>query len=204
MTTRYLPPMAGAVAMTFVLFFVMQFLVSSETVEGFIHKPYVWDLPRFDTTITPTKPPDELPVKPEVEPEPTADIRPIDDQASKPVGKLDVVFSKEGTNPDGGGSGIKGPVLGSMNQDMVPLVIVEPIYPIRKREAGTEGYVVLEFTVDELGNVQNPRALYAEPAGAFETVAIRAIENSRFRPVMIDGSPVAVTGVRYKYVFKLN
>jgi protein TonB len=42
-----------------------------------------------------------------------------------------------------------------------------------------------------------------DPAGYFSTAAIRAASRFRYKPRMLNGQPVAVTGVRNRIVFRI-
>lgn len=67
---------------------------------------------------------------------------------------------------------------------------VAPTYPSRALQRGIEGYVLLEFDIDEAGRVINPRILDAEPEGIFERAALNAIERWRFQPKVANGEAV--------------
>ncbi len=54
-------------------------------------------------------------------------------------------------------------------------------YPDFARRAGIEGRVVVQFVVDEEGNVTDPRAL-SSPHSSLEEEAIRAVSEMRFTP----------------------
>lgn len=84
----------------------------------------------------------------------------------------------------------------------VPVLLrrVEPVYPRFARRRGVEGYVLVEFGLDAQGVVQDPRVLNAEPGGAFEQSALRALREWRFAP-----PPAAATQrVRQRIEFKLR
>jgi protein TonB len=51
--------------------------------------------------------------------------------------------------------------------------------------------VILEFTINELGRVENPTVVKSEPPKIFDQAAIQAILNWRFKPKLVDGLPVA-------------
>ncbi len=69
----------------------------------------------------------------------------------------------------------------------------EPVYPADARSAGTEGWVRLEFTVTERGQVRDIVVVGAEPRGVFESAASSALRRWRFRPpVTPNGQPVAL------------
>ncbi len=64
-------------------------------------------------------------------------------------------------------------------------------YPDIARRAGVEGRVIVQFVVDENGNVQNPQVVRGIGAGADEE-AIRVIQETEFTPGMQRGRPVPV------------
>jgi len=67
---------------------------------------------------------------------------------------------------------------------------VLPVYPEQARRLGKEGRVVLRLHIDARGNLQ--RVEVAEGAGfGFEEAAIRAVQQSSFRPAMVQGEPRA-------------
>lgn len=68
-------------------------------------------------------------------------------------------------------------------------------YPESAREAGVEGRVIVQFIVDEEGNVTEPAVLKApdgDGAGALEEEALRVVRQARFEPGMQRGKPVSV------------
>jgi protein TonB len=79
---------------------------------------------------------------------------------------------------------------GSANQEIVPLVRVPPIYPRRAAIKGIEGWVKVEFTVLETGDVANVTVLSAKPRRIFDRAAINAISSWKFRPKISNGKPV--------------
>jgi len=71
--------------------------------------------------------------------------------------------------------------------------MTEPTYPAEARRDGTEGWVRLQFTVTERGQVRDIVIVGAEPSGVFEGAAAEALQRWRFRPpVAPDGQPVAL------------
>ena len=68
---------------------------------------------------------------------------------------------------------------------------VQPVYPRRAEEQSTEGWVDLEFTVDERGAVRELRVVQAQPAGVFDGAARSAVAQWRYRPVVRDGHAVS-------------
>ncbi|HET8799516.1 MAG TPA: M56 family metallopeptidase, partial [Thermoanaerobaculia bacterium] len=68
---------------------------------------------------------------------------------------------------------------------------VDPIYTPEAKAAHIGGVVVLETTIDELGNVVDPRPLKPLPKGLTEA-AIEAVRQWKFEPPLKDGKPVRV------------
>ncbi|GJM10995.1 MAG: protein TonB [Lysobacteraceae bacterium] len=91
-----------------------------------------------------------------------------------------------------------GPFLGGFAQvdqnaegDVIPLVRIQPQYPRRAAIAKIEGWVELEFTITETGSVTAPSVLRAKPPRVFDREAMRAILKWKFKPRVVDGTPVA-------------
>jgi TonB family protein len=79
---------------------------------------------------------------------------------------------------------------------------VAPTYP-RKAEADhTDGWVELDFTVAETGEVKDIVVHAAKPAGVFDQAAIGALAQWRYQPIMQDSKPVA-RRARIRMRFKL-
>ncbi len=67
---------------------------------------------------------------------------------------------------------------------------VEPDYPRAARDAGTSGWVDLEFVVRTDGTVANARVINSAPAEIFDRAAVEALGKWRFEPVVRDGKAV--------------
>ena len=97
-----------------------------------------------------------------------------------------------------------------------PLFKRVPTYPRSALTRNAEGYVLLEFAVDEMGFVREPKVvdskLGTQVSGmtesaivrAFEDAAIDAAERFRYAPKFVDGQPVTVEGVRNRIVFEMR
>lgn len=82
--------------------------------------------------------------------------------------------------------------------------IVKPRYPSRAISRGIEGEVVVTFKIDKKGRVVNPRILKARPAGIFDEPVLRAVEQFRYQPNLLDGRPVAIESAREVFRFVLE
>jgi TonB family protein len=68
---------------------------------------------------------------------------------------------------------------------------VQPDYPKKARSASIQGWVELDFTVAESGAVKDIAVHAASAPGVFEAVAIGALSQWRFKPVLREAKPVA-------------
>ena len=101
-------------------------------------------------------------------------------------------------------TGIGGP--GGMNiaeGDYLPIVRVAPVYPARALSRGLEGYVDLSFTVTSTGTVRDPIILFST-SSLFERAATRAVLKFKYKPRVVDGVPVDVSGVKTRITFLIE
>ncbi|MCF6319767.1 MAG: TonB family protein [Proteobacteria bacterium] len=82
------------------------------------------------------------------------------------------------------------------NQDLIVLLPVMPQYPIKQLNNKVEGWVKVEFVVNELGNTTQIKVIDANPKRVFNQATIRAIRKSKFKPLRIDGKAVSQTAVQ--------
>ena len=101
---------------------------------------------------------------------------------------------------------VEGGGMGDFSGDgeYLPIVKVAPIYPRRAQTRGIEGYVLLKFTVTAAGTVIDPEVVEAKPQGFFERAAIAAALKFKYKPTVIDGEPIDVTGVRNRIIFEME
>ncbi|MCZ6671472.1 MAG: energy transducer TonB [Verrucomicrobia bacterium] len=71
----------------------------------------------------------------------------------------------------------------------VPLTELEPKYPYGLKKMGKGGKVILQFAVDEEGNVLNPKVIESSRASLL-TSSIKALYAWTFSPGRKDGQPV--------------
>jgi protein TonB len=100
----------------------------------------------------------------------------------------------------------RGPGLGAAasDADIVPLVRIEPRYPDRALSRGTEGWVLLEFTITPAGTVRDITVVDSEPSGIFDRAAKRAVLRWKYKPKVVDGVPVERTGVQVVLTFEIE
>jgi TonB family protein len=75
-------------------------------------------------------------------------------------------------------------------------------YPSRALERNIEGWVEIQYTVTPKGKVADIKALRADPAGVFEAAATDAVVRLSYKPVIKDGTPIAVT-TKIRVAFRL-
>ena len=89
-------------------------------------------------------------------------------------------------------------------KDYIPLFVKQPEYPFKARKYGREGYAVIALTVSKEGLALNPTVIEEKPKGQkFGKAALKAAGSLRYVPRVIDGEPVEVPGVLYKYTFNM-
>ena len=74
--------------------------------------------------------------------------------------------------------------------DIIPIVVIRPMYPREAAMKGQEGWVKVEFRITAIGTVKNPRVIDSQPPRVFNREAIRAILKWKFKPRVIDGVAV--------------
>jgi protein TonB len=67
---------------------------------------------------------------------------------------------------------------------------VQPAYPRKAREAATQGWVEIDFTVTTAGGVKDVTVHAASPPGVFDRAAVAAISQWRYQPPIKDSKPV--------------
>jgi len=192
---RYGASVALAAVVTFSLFFLMQALIASsrnvlnDETRGRILKMVRVEreetLQRKDVN---QRPPEQI-KPPKIETPKTSAS-----QAGQTLYSFVLNFGKEG---------VAGLGIGKGDGEYLPIVNVAPPYPERAAAQGIEGYALIELTVNTDGTVKDPVVIEAEPNGYFERAALNAAQKLRFKPRIINGQPVEVPGVRYRFIFDL-
>ncbi len=200
MVTRYLSAMVMATVVTFGLFFIMQMLVDSGSAKlNEDPATRIMDMVRIKPDETIQRKDRRVERPPEVEaPPPDIDIPKA--ASLKPGQTLSIGRANVNANLKIGGG-----LFGSITDgEYLPIVKVQPMYPRRAAERGVEGYVLIEFTVTALGTVENPVVIEAEPPGYFERAALNAAKKFKYKPKVVNGEPIPVSGVRNLITFELE
>ncbi len=190
---------ATSLLMTFIILAFMKSLIGGDG-PVIIEKRKLIPLPEFifsrppppDPAFEKIEPPDEL-VDPPPEP-----VIPGDEETGEVI---EVTVRNRPT--------IEGKLPGAFlkpqfNTELAAVVEIQPEYPRWAIRKGIEGYVLVEFTVTRSGSTRDIKVLDAYPADTFNRSAIRAAGKSRFKPRVVDGSPVEVMGMQKKYTFRLD
>lgn len=200
MIGRYAFSIVLGVIVTLSLLFIMQLLIASG--KAALSEPRAraqLDFVRVKRNenlnvedFTPEKPPPPPEVPPETPPQEMDNIDP-----NAPTINIAAPTVSADTN-------IGGP--GGMNiaeGDYLPIVRVAPVYPARALSRGLEGYVDMSFTVTAAGTVTNPIVLFST-SSLFERAATRAVLKFKYKPRVVDGIPVEVSGVKTRISFQIE
>lgn len=90
---------------------------------------------------------------------------------------------------------------GELDSPLTVLSRIPPVYPMRAKRRGIEGWVRVSFIVDETGGVRQIYVVEAEPEGMFEKNVQRCVAGWRFKPCTVGGMPVkarAETTIRFE------
>lgn len=85
----------------------------------------------------------------------------------------------------------------------VPTKLVKPEYPLRAQLRNVEARITVEFDLDQFGFARNFRFQPHEKLVYFEAAIKKALVESQFRPVSVNGVNVKVNGVKEVFIFKL-
>lgn len=89
------------------------------------------------------------------------------------------------------GHSIKGSIgVHELDAPLTPLSRIPPVYPMRARRKGLEGWVRVSFDVDTKGHVNNLTVLEAKPLGIFDKSVIRCVSKWRYKPGTLEGVPI--------------
>ena len=200
---KYVAGIGLSVLITTALFFVMVVLISlgdSGMKEDTSVKLADVVMPerQIDTFITEVDKPEKPEEQPEDIAQPELDLQPLTG--------LDVSIAKPKANFKAGGSFFR-------DGEYIPLFKVQPIYPRRAQERGTEGFAIVSFTITESGTVENAKALEGycgdpqgpeeemRPCTLFNSASARAALKLKYKPKIVDGKATSVEGVLHRFTF---
>jgi len=213
MATRLGVSMIVGLVVTLALFYLMQALISggkSALTEDKIGNLVDFVRVKQDQEVQAKQ---RRPKKPPPPDEPPPDVPPQDfnlkvDQTNFSMNDLNM-----NVNVDVGGGGF-----GISDGEYLPIVKVQPQYPRRALSRGLTGWSIVEFTVTDQGTVADPFVVsncawiktartegecVDKPSSVFDAAAIKAALKFKYKPKVIDGTPVATAGVQNKITFEL-
>jgi len=202
--TRHMAALGSAFLITFGLFAMMSSLIARTQGESKAPPDIsigIVPIEKTPETVEPVKP--ELPRRPEPQPEGPS-VRYPTDPTNEAIARHPVRPGEGWKIPMDFETGGVEPVPRAANQGLVPRVRVAPEYPQRALVRGLEGWVEVEFTVTEIGSVSDPVVVESHPRSIFDRVSLRAVEQWKYEPMIIDGKPVSSPGVRTRLVFELD
>ena len=197
---RHLTAGCFAVFVTFGLFYLMQALILGKDMKldkaggsmiDFVRLKKDTDLELKKRKMPDKKEPDEPPPPPDLSMART-------NKPSQDMGNMAFAID---VDVDMGGTNI---AIAASDSDVVPIVRVNPQYPLRASERGIEGWVEVEFTISKLGTVKEPRVLNSHPSSIFDRAALKAIKKWKYNPKIEDGEPMERPGVTVRLKFALN
>ena len=80
--------------------------------------------------------------------------------------------------------------IGGVIREPKKIVDVAPVYPPLAIAARKEGFVIMEATIDQHGDVVRVRVLRSEPL--LDAAAVSAVERWRYTPTLLNNQPVPV------------
>lgn len=196
LAARYCRAMLSGLLITTTLFFIMQQLISGAAaeIEPAVKGSTVTFVPMIEEPEPTKKNPKPKP-PPAVEPPPeTLMVYPTYEGPAGGHGTLQFEPPKNDHKAS----------VAAADGGILPIVAVAPTYPRRMASRGIEGWVLLNFSVDPLGRVQNARVADAQPNNGFNKSALAAISRYKYKPGMVNEKPVWVHDVQTRIVFELE
>jgi periplasmic protein TonB len=92
----------------------------------------------------------------------------------------------------------------AISAEALPLVQVEPRYPIAAAQNGLEGYVIVGFDITAQGTVTQARVLESNPKRIFDKAALQAVQNWKYKPKLDAGRTVGQRNQSVRLDFTLE
>jgi protein TonB len=142
----------------------------------------------------PPPPPPKVPPK---APEPEPENNDVDANAFQ--------FNAPSVNVGNDSIGLAGPGSGlGRDGDAQPIVRIEPKYPMQAQRNGTEGWVRLSFSINEVGGVEDISIIEAKPKRVFNRAAKRALKRWKYKPKVVEGKTIKQTGLTVQLDFSME
>ena len=142
----------------------------------------------------PERPPKPETAPPEPPPPNFDDIDPTEDNLIIPAAQ---VSTRINLSAEGFGMGFG-------EGDYLPIVKIAPMYPQRALNRGLEGECIVEFTVTTSGTTKDAKAVDGQCRGLFEKASVNAALKFKYKPRVVNGKAIEVSGIRNKFTFRLQ
>ena len=209
---RYSASFITAIVISFFVFLGMSFLVTNKST----YQSSDFEIPNFsmvDDMETPTKvkrDPPKIPEQKEVKQPPAKPHLDITNDPTRPTvlptspsnSELEH-FTLTGVNLPSLNPGNAVQLEFYRNSDVRCIACIQPNYPQGPARDGIEGWVKVEFMVNEFGTVTEVKVIDSKPKRTFDQATLKAIRKSKFKPLLIDGVPMAQTAIQI-IEFKLD
>lgn len=204
---RLLISLSMAFLITMLLVYGMQRLIETGeralTEEARIYMPDFVRIQREESVERKEVKPDKLP-PPETTPDSvvTPDLASSEDAAG--ALSVDLSSGRGGSLDSGFALNVAGVTsFENADADYMPLVKVAPIYPRRAAARGLSGWVLVRFTVTAAGSVKDVEVVESTDP-IFERAAVQAAFKFKYKPRIVDGEAVEVTGVLHYIRFDVE
>lgn len=97
-----------------------------------------------------------------------------------------------------------GDMQGPPDTDARPIFRVTPKYPLAAASKGIEGWVVLSFNINEIGETTNISIVDAEPKRIFDNAAKRALQKWKYQAKVINGKAVSQQDLTVRLDFNMD
>lgn len=85
---------------------------------------------------------------------------------------------------------------GTADSGLRQLLPIQPVYPPSALRNKIEGWVKVEFVVNEFGHVINAKVIDSKPKRIFNAATIKALSKSKFKPLVVNGKAMSQTAVQ--------
>jgi protein TonB len=193
-----LGPVPMAAIMTLALLYAMHSLVHMEV-------PEIIDEPRQKIPGVIAEFPDKiatmenelLPQKPQIiEQPPTLEMEePVIAKADRDIININPVTTDFPVTPDHGIN---------MGDQPMPIVRINPHYPVNAATRGIEGYVDVMFDITPIGTTTNIRILGFSPSKVFNSSVVKAVRGWKYRPAADEAGAKTTLDVKERITFVLE
>ncbi len=192
--SRFLASLLLGVAVTLVLFFIMQALIDSgDQAYRSDSDGQIMEFVRIKDDESLSLKDRRKPKKPEPPKEPPPPPKMIVEKQAKPtMNKVKIDIPNIDLPTIAGG----GPFLGNWagnplaEGDVLPIVRIDPQWPREALVEGIEGYVIVEVIIAADGSVASAVVIESVPRRLFDRNVIRAVLKWKFKPRIINGVAV--------------